>query len=189
MNQNIEFYNRNAAWYANDIVGLDISEQLKRFLELIPSNGRILDGGCGTGRDALAMINRGYSVAAFDGSVELAKIASNNTGLDVLVDTFEDIVLPENYFDGIWCMASLLHVSHNDMPFVFSKLYAAMKNGGYMYCCYKRRDADFEKDGRTFTCYNEQKLNKMLSKTEFTIIEIWANDDQRDSWINAILKK
>ena len=58
MNQNIEFYNRNATWYTNDIVGLDISEQLKRFLELIPSNGRILDGWCVTGRDSLTQAAR-----------------------------------------------------------------------------------------------------------------------------------
>src|SRR3712207_7267921 len=42
-----------------------------RFLRRVRPGGRILDAGCGTGRDALAFVQRGFEVVAFDASAEM----------------------------------------------------------------------------------------------------------------------
>lgn len=189
MNQNIEFYNNNAKWYEQNISNVNITPQLELFLDKIPRGGKILDAGCGTGRDTLEMLKRGYAVSAFDGSTELAKIASDYAGIDVIVDTFENVKLPNDYYDGIWCMASLLHVHRNNMVDVMNKLYNSLRHGGHMYCSYKSRNDDFEKGGRQFTCYNIETINDVVNKTNFIIECGWENTDERDSWLNVILKK
>ena len=46
------------------------------FLAELPGGTRILDVGCGSGRDTLAFKNKGYHVDAIDYSEELVKKAT-----------------------------------------------------------------------------------------------------------------
>lgn len=194
MVDSVQFYNDNAKFYVNSIKNADISEQLQSFLRYIPKGGKILDGGCGTGRDSLHMLSQGYNVTAFDASEKMAEIASMNTGLNILVDTFEKIDLPQNHFDGIWCMSSLLHVRRENMSDVLNKLYNSLKRGGYFYCTYKLRNYDFEDGGRYFTCYNEQGFCDLIKQTKFIVENITEASDSRpcrgdEKWLCVLLKK
>ena len=67
------------------------------FLALIPERGRILDAGCGSGRDAAAFAARGYRVTAFDGSPKMARRASERTGLTVRTLTFDAVDWHEEF--------------------------------------------------------------------------------------------
>ena len=75
---------------------------------------RILDAGCGSGRDSLAFMNMGYDVDAFDASIEMVKLARTLTGIKVSLNLFENFICKHKY-DGIWCCASLLHVPYSDL--------------------------------------------------------------------------
>ena len=194
MTDSVQFYNNNANLYKNSIENANISDQLQFFLKHIPVDGKILDGGCGTGRDSLYMIRQGYNVTAFDASEKMAEIASNNTGLNVVVGDFETIKLPKNFYDGVWCMSSMLHVNRNNMLMVFNKFYQSLKTGGYLYCTYKLRSCDFAEGGRCFTCYDEQGFRKLIEKTEFSIESISELEDSRpgrseEKWLCVLLKK
>lgn len=70
------YYKRNARAYYDQTVNLDISDRYNQFLELIPKNGKILDAGCGSGRDSLFFKQQGYHVVSFDISEELVDLAS-----------------------------------------------------------------------------------------------------------------
>ena len=194
MKDSIRFYNDNAKLYVNSIENANISDQLQHFLEYIPKGGKILDGGCGTGRDSLHMIRQEYNVTAFDASEKMAEIASTTTGLNVEVNTFEEIELPNAYFDGLWCMSSLLHVNRDNMLDVINKLYQSLKPGGYFYCTYKLRDHDFSDGSRHFTCYDEQSFRELIKQTKFQIESISELSDSRpnrddEKWLCVLLKK
>ena len=191
---NIKYYNDNAERYLQSISDVNINSQLDKFLSKIRKGGLILDGGSGTGRDSLYIKRKGYNVIAFDASEKMAQIASGTTGMDVLVDTFENISLENNCFNGIWCMSSLLHVEKENMLNVFLKLYNSLKSEGYFYCSFKMREEDFSEDGRSFSCYTEKSFRELISKTNFQIESIVVLDDTRKSrkdekWIYALLKK
>ena len=51
----------------------------QRFLACLPAGAAILDFGCGSGRDAKAFLELGFSVEASDGSEELCRRASELT--------------------------------------------------------------------------------------------------------------
>lgn len=55
----------------------------KAFANMLPEGGRILDLGCGRGRDSLAFLKAGSAVDAVDGSAEMIKATSELTGLRV----------------------------------------------------------------------------------------------------------
>ena len=54
-----------------------------KFLDKLPTASVILDFGCGSGRDTKYFIEQGHYVDAIDGSVELCKLASEYTGIEV----------------------------------------------------------------------------------------------------------
>ena len=49
----IDYYNKNAEKYTSKTINADMSRQYEMFLKYIKQGGRILDYGCGSGRDSL----------------------------------------------------------------------------------------------------------------------------------------
>lgn len=127
MSKTIDYYNKNAQKFTEGIAGLKPPTSVIEFFNKISKGGKILDAGCCNGRYSVMMLNQGYEVYAFDASISLVKFAIENTGLDVKVDTFEDVKYENEEFDGIFAMASLLHVAKKDMSKVFDKLYNFLK--------------------------------------------------------------
>ena len=190
----IEYYNKNAEIFFNETVGLDLGELYNYFLPLIPKNGHILDAGCGSGRDTLAFLKRGYRVSAFDASEELAKLASKLTSLNINVKAFLDLDDYEIY-DGIWACASLLHVPRHSIYEVLIKLQDALKPNGILHFSFQYGDSEGMIESRLFNFYTETSLLDLMMPLErLSLVEIWTNTDVRKSqnnkiWLNAIFRK
>ena len=71
----LAFYCSEAGKYVGPC-GCGESRDLERFLDLLPSAGRILELGCGGGGDTAAMLAQGFNVVPTDGSSEMAQEAS-----------------------------------------------------------------------------------------------------------------
>ena len=112
--ETIRFYDTHAAAFAEGTANADMGELRGRFLQYLKQGQRILDAGCGSGRDVSAFLAAGFAVEAFDASAELCRIAAERTGIDVRQLRFEELAGEEMY-DGIWACASLLHVRAEDL--------------------------------------------------------------------------
>ncbi|ABV74418.1 Tellurite resistance protein-related protein [Rickettsia akari str. Hartford] len=86
----------------------------------LAKKAHILDAGYGVGRDTKYFLGQGYQVSAFDGSSEIVKLATKETGIDVLHSTFQDIDFKES-FGVVWAQATLLHRSYNETINVYKK--------------------------------------------------------------------
>ena len=191
----IEYYSRAAAEFSRSTLNLDLSHIYKRFLNHVPHGGKILDAGCGSGRDALAFKQMGYEVTAFDASLPMAEIASQNLGQRVHVLRFEDLSF-DDAFDGIWACASLLHVSKPDLPNVLNRLGNALHQGGVLYVSFKLGNTErIDANGRYFLDLNQRDLQKTLSGCPgLSLTEDWITTDCRpgrteEYWLNAIIRK
>lgn len=189
----LEYYQRHAQDFFSSTVNVDMESLYLPFLRHLPQSGRILDAGCGSGRDSKAFLEKGYQVEAFDASAEMVNLASQHAGLCVRQMTFNDIADTERY-DGIWCCASLLHVSTKALPGVMSKLARALKTGGTWYVSFKYGETERVKDGRHFTDLTEQGLEKLIAPlSDITLISSWTTLDKRpdrdEMWLNALLQK
>lgn len=189
----IEYYQQHAQKFFSSTVNVDMDSLYQPFIKNIPAGGRILDAGCGSGRDSKAFLQKGFQVEAFDASPEMVNLASQYAEIPVVQMTFSDVDIAER-FDGIWCCASLLHVSAEELPDVMSKLARALKPGGTWYVSFKYGETERVKDGRHFTDLNEQRLDKLLaSLTDIVLDSRWKTVDKRpdrdEMWLNAILQK
>ena len=189
----LEYYQLHAQDFFSATVNVDMASLYAPFLERIPAGGRILDAGCGSGRDSKAFLQRGYAVEAFDATAEMVALATQHTGLPVRQMTFSDVDTTERY-DGVWCCASLLHVRMQALPEAMEKLAQALKPGGVWYMSFKYGDGERVKEGRHFTDLNEQSLGALLTPlTDITLIRHWITEDKRpertEMWLNALLVK
>lgn len=186
----LAWYATNAARFFADTVDVDLSALHDSFLAHVPDGGLILDAGCGAGRDAKVFLARGYRVAAFDASPELARLASEHLGQAVAVRSFDEVDERDCY-DGIWACASLLHLPAADIPEALRRLWAAIKPGGVIYLSFKRGDGERAHEGRYFTDATEARLREWLGVLPgLDTVECWTTPDQRpdrnEHWLNAL---
>jgi SAM-dependent methyltransferase len=189
------FYNDHASEFCGNTVGVDMSELYVPFLREIPDGGRILDAGCGSGRDSLAFMTKGYQVVSMDASSEMVTATSRLTGRPALLMRFDEIRFNAD-FDGIWACASLLHVAQQDLPSTVARMVTALKPGGVFYVSYKYGDVERVEGGRFFSDMNETLFHALVAtQPELESVQVWITDDVRNDrrgrqrWFNAILRR
>ena len=187
------YYNENAKEFFEGTAYVDMSENYIDFLSYIPKQGKILDAGCGSGRDSLMFIQKGYRVEAFDGSSEMCRLASEHTGQEVKHMLFQDIDFKEE-FDGIWASASLLHVPSQELKDVLVKLFQSLKSGGTFYASFKYGDFEGERNGRYFHNLTEETAGEAFKEAGFKVEKMWITGDVREGredekWINILVVK
>ncbi len=191
---NIDYYQQHAETFFTDTVDVDMAPLYGRFLPLLPARARILDAGCGSGRDARLFTKLGHQVCAFDASPALVALAEHHLRQPVDCLRFEDIRW-QNAFDGIWACASLLHVPACELPAVMLRLCRALKPDGVLYASFKYGYGEREHHGRRFTDLDEPGLAVLLRQVrDLTEIETWTTNDLRpgraaERWLNTLLRK
>ncbi|WP_410495530.1 class I SAM-dependent methyltransferase [Cellulosilyticum sp. ST5] len=162
MKKTQDFYNQNATEFFEGTVAADMTQNYTLFLECLPKGAKILDAGCGSGRDSLAFKKLGYEVTAIDGSEELCKLASEYIGQEVKHMQFQELDF-ENEFDGIWACATLLHIPRRKLPEVIERLVKALKTDGVLYASFKYGVFQGERKGRYFCDLTEEKAEELFT--------------------------
>ena len=190
----LEYYNDNAASFVGDTVNAKMNSIQEEFLQYVKEGGRILDLGCGSGRDSKLLLDRGYEVVAIDGSRELCKVAADYTGIDVVNTTFQDYQT-DLQFDGIWACASLLHVPINELQLIIHKYVGMLCEGGVFYMSFKYGEFEGDRNGRFFTDMTEKRLHEIIDQIPgAVIISENVTGDSRpgrsdEKWLNAYVKR
>lgn len=190
----INYYNMNAKEFASGTLVVDFELTQKKFISELSKGALILDFGCGSGRDTKYFISQGYQVDAIDGSVELCKLASEYTGIDVKNILFNEFSQNEKY-DAIWACSSILHLPLNELLDVMHRMMMALKNNGIIYTSFKYGTFEGERNGRYFTDMTEETFADFIKLIDNVMIEeLWITSDVRpergeEKWLNIILRK
>lgn len=193
MNKTKQYYQDNAQDFFDSTVNANLSSHYDHFLRYVPEHGKILDFGCGSGRDTKTFLQKGYTVEAIDGSSEMCRLASDYCGIQVRCMDFQDLNEDEKY-DAIWACASLLHVAKDQMPTVIIKMRDALVSSGVMYISFKYGNYEGERNGRFFFDVTPEVFSDLISRVSgLKVIEEWFTEDVRPEketqWYNVILKK
>ena len=188
-----QYYSDNAEEFYKSTVNADMSATYDRFLKYIPHGSKILDFGCGSGRDSKAFIGMGYLVEAVDGSEELCRLASELLGMEVKCMDFKELNKLSEY-NAIWACASLLHVPSIELPQLLEKMKDSIDGNGVMYISFKYGDYEGWRNGRFFVDMTSEGFSKILSKVDGVyLLEEWYSEDVRNEnntkWYNVIVGK
>lgn len=186
----IAYYDGRAEEFFRDTASADMAALQARFLRYLTPGARILDGGCGSGRDSLAFARAGFRVTAFDASSEMVRLASANTGLPVIKMAFAELGW-DSAFDGVWACASLLHVPRADLPSIAGRLLRALVPGGIFFFSFKLGEGDRQAEGRHFTDMTERSLASLSEELGAATLELWQSRDarpkhEREAWVSVI---
>jgi len=190
----VEYYNQNATAFYERTIHADMSAMHEKFLSLLPSNARILDAGCGVGRDTKHFHDKGHQVTPFDASIKMVKQTEQLVGIQTLHMYFEDLNFSEE-FDGIWASASLLHVPYEELRDILISFHKALKSSGVLYVSFKYGDSYRHADHRHFYDMNEQLIQPYLDGL-FKVVDVVKRADTRSrnpspekAWLTIFCQK
>lgn len=188
-----DYYSTNADSFIERSLKADMSEVYAEFTALIPLGGKVLELGCGAGRDLLYFAKKGFDSIGLEPNEALANHARTYSSRSVIEQNFEDTRWIDA-FDGIWACASLLHMKKVDLPNIFSKVSLALKEDGIFYCSFKKGSFEGERDGRYFCDLTMDNLSQLvLENTKLKPHKVWETTELRESgdqvWVNGIFKK
>lgn len=192
--QTLGYYEQNAESFTAGTQSLVFSETHEKFLALLPEKARILDFGCGSGRDTKAFLSRGYDVDAVDGSEKLCEVASAYTGIPVRRLLFSELDAVDAY-DGIWACASILHETKEGLRTLFPKIMRALKARGVLYASFKYGDLEGCRETRYFTDFTEESFEAFAASLSLPGRRTyWITSDVRpgrhgERWLNILWEK
>lgn len=190
----IDYYNANAQKYFDTTVGADMSKQYDLFLKYVRENGRILDFGCGSGRDSFSFKKMGYKVDAIDGSEELCKLARERVGVNAQCMNFLDFEAHEEY-DGIWACATLLHLKKPELIDVLSRLRDGLVYDGCLYTSLKNGTGEeVTPEGRYYLYLPKEEFLDLSSDAGLQMVDYSAskstcNPNETRFWNSYVLKR
>lgn len=194
MADTLGYYEKNAKEYVEATREVAFTELQDKFLEYLRPGARVLDFGCGSGRDTKYFLDKGFRVDATDGSSEFVKMASDYAKIEVKQMLFQELE-EEEIYDGIWACASILHLSRLELADVLKKIAKALVSNGILYTSFKYGTEETERNGRHFTDMTEEKMNALLKGLDLFDTEMmWVTADVRpdrkhEKWLNMILRK
>jgi ADP-ribose pyrophosphatase YjhB (NUDIX family) len=184
----IRTYDRIAPAYAerNFNLAFDVErEELARAITGIApvERFRILDAGCGPGRDSKWFHERGFQVIGVDLSQGmLAEARRRVPAVDFRQADLRGLDFPDGYFDAIWCYASLLHLPRADVPAVLAN-FNRLLGHGFLRLSVKAGQGEEVVDGvygpdtpRKFTYFSRCELELLLERSGFDVHRVTEDE-------------
>jgi len=185
-------YNKIAEIYAKYTEDKLVQFQLTRFESMLPGK-KILDAGCGAGRDMMDFMADGFEVVGIDISEGLLKEAKKRVpnGKFKLGD-FRKMTFRKSTFDGVWAMASLFHLPKKDILTTLNEFNRVLKPRGILYVSVRRgtgikedKKERYKNEPRTIFLYEKQEMEDLLREAGFKILAAEAND----VWVEVFAEK
>ncbi len=166
-------YNQHADSFWEGTRDHDVGQNRDALLEHLGGQGRyrILDFGCGPGRDLIAFYRLGHEVIGLDGSARFVELARQNSGCEVWHQDFLHLRLPTQYFDGIFANAALFHVPSQELPRVLKQLWATLRPDGVLFSSNPRgENEEGWNGGRYGAYYNLDRWRQLVTAAGFVEI-------------------
>lgn len=202
MHKTLSYYESNAKELSRRYESAKMDNIHTLLKSTFPVKSSLLEIGCGSGRDASFMYQNGYDVFAIDGSREMiaeAKVCHPELAKRLQVVKIPDkLYFKPSSFDGIYSIATLMHLEEDAIDRVIGKVATILEPGGKFFfsVSIQRDDVDHQgKDekGRHFTTMSADEWIACCEKYGLRLehTEITSDGLNRDgiAWLTCVMKK
>jgi SAM-dependent methyltransferase len=200
-----DYYQTHYKEYHERTFSIDPSSYLEPFAERLAPGCRILDIGCGSGRDLLWLKNRGFQITGFERSPGLAGIAREMTECTVIEDDFESYDFSGLSTDAILASGSLVHLPHHRLSPVIQNFIKAIKKTqgpgkrppesdqpqAHLYISLKEGTGNrTDKKGRVFYLWQAEELSVLFGKLGFSVLDFSRTESAMETgkiWLGYVL--
>jgi SAM-dependent methyltransferase len=196
----VNYYSENAKTVAERYESV-VSSLSESFGEAFKPQSRLLDIGCGSGRDLALLTSIGHESYGVDATPEFVVLSQSlhpelkGKVLHAALPNFEPPFGGD--FDGVLCSAVLMHIAESELVPAALSIKRCLKNHGRLLYSVpsKRLDVVTENrdaNGRLFVPDQSDRLQKIFEQLGFSLISKWNNTDSlgRDSveWISVLME-
>jgi SAM-dependent methyltransferase len=189
-------YDERAAEFWEGTRGHDVSQNIQALLRHLPGRSqlRILDFGCGPGRDLAAFRALGHQPVGLEGSTRFAAMAREHSGCEVWEQDFLALQLPPDSFDGVFANASMFHVPRSQLPRVLRELHATLKPGGVFFASNPRGDNEEGWNRGRYGAYHDlDAWRGFMTAAGFTELEHYYRPPglpmEQQPWLASVWRK
>ena len=187
------FYHNHAQDYFNQTIEVDPSSFLLPLAKRLTPESKVLDVGCGSGRDILWLTERGFHCTGLERSPDLAVLARQYTGLPVIEADFESFDFRRMNMDAVLLIGALVHLPHDLFSPVLSNILKALKPGGHALITMKQGQGRQETDdGRMFFLWKKGYLLSIFKDSGLICLDFSVQTSQvrkSDTWMSFVLQK
>lgn len=198
----LNYYSQNSLKVAERYESADVTQLHEFLLSSLRPGGRLLELGCGSGRDAAFMIRQGFRVLATDGSASMVEQAKLHH--PELAGHVNHLKLPDGLsynlgeFDGIYAVAVLMHLSVQEIERTILAVDALLAaKGRFIFSVPARRDDvmtnAFDSKGRRFTALSPDGWKELCLKHNLQIVRTMICEDGLGRggvvWMNCLAEK
>ncbi|MRW94405.1 methyltransferase domain-containing protein [Duganella sp. FT80W] len=189
----LRHYERTAEQFFAGTIDHDVRQNIAALLDAIeaPAPWRLLDLGCGPGRDLKTFKAMGHEAVGVDGAARFVEMARAYSGCEVWQQDFVQLDLPPQSFDGIYANASLFHVPSAALPKVLRDLHAALKTGGVLFSSNPRGHNQEGWNGPRYgSYYDYESWERYLLAAGFSAVRHYYRPDglprEQQPWLASV---
>jgi SAM-dependent methyltransferase len=192
----LSHYNEHADSFWKSTRDHDVSQNRDALLKQLRGAGpfRLLDFGCGPGRDLKVFRDLGHEAIGLEGAERFVELARHYSGCAVWQQDFLKLDLPPEFFDGIFANASLFHVPSQELPRVLRDLWAALKTEGVLFSSNPRgENEEGWNDERYGVYYNLETWRNVVTAAGFGEITHYYRPPgvprEQQPWLASVWRK
>jgi SAM-dependent methyltransferase len=189
-------YNDGAQSFLQGTRDHDVSQNLAALLRHLPSSTpqKILDLGCGPGRDLIALRDLGHQPVGLDGAERFVEMAREHSGCEVLHQDFLSMELPGDRFNGVFANASLFHVPSQELPRVLGELWDCLEQGGVLFCSNPHGPGQEGWNGDRYCCFLDlETWQRYMARVGFLELEHYYRPEgkprDQQPWLASAWRK
>lgn len=169
-----------------------VREMRQKFIDEV-DEGRILDAGCGPGRDVDFFTENGFEAVGIDSESKIIEYARENySGIFRQMD-FTELDFESESFEGVWCLAVLHLLNEEEREKAYKEIYRVLKDQGIAMISLKKGGGHVvdEKFGEEVKEHHlmPEKVRKVLKETGFEIEDKIENSSKGDDYFTFLLRK
>lgn len=175
--------------------------EAERLAALTYAGARVLEIGCGTGRDAALLAEKGFAYTGIDASDAMLALArARLPQADFRVMDFATLAFPGESFDAFWAAAVFLHVPKREIIEVLTEARRVLASGGVGFISLKQKKQLDEgvieeaKAGgirRFFAFYTMDEFAGYARAAGFEIVDSYTQYEQTDdcTWLCYFVRR
>lgn len=192
LKQAVDTYNKIASIYAKYTDEKLVQFQLTRFESMLKGK-KILDAGCGAGRDAAYFTEDGFDVIGVDIAAKLLTEAKKRAPkAKFKKEDFRKTKFKAKTFDGVWSMAGFLHLPKEEIKKSLKEFNRILNDKGIVYLSVKQgrgskevKKEKYKREPRIYYFYEKAEMEDLVHEAGFRILSSEAND----AWIEIFAEK